>query len=50
LSRGLLTTILFEVVGVGVVVGVVEGLYFANSKTIAKTWRCYKKMVKNKGD
>jgi len=47
-----LTTILFEVVGVGVgeSEGVVEGLYFANSKTIAKTWRCYKKMVKNKGD
>jgi len=41
---------LFADVGVGVVVGVGEGLYFANSKTIAKTWRCYKKMVKNKGD
>ena len=37
--------ILFEVEDVGEVEGEGEGLYFAISKTIAKTWRCYKKMV-----
>ena len=46
-SRGLsISTILYVVVGVVVVEGEGEGLYFAISKTIAKTWRCYKSVVK----
>tara|TARA_R100000734_G_C3252990_1_gene53947 strand:- start:151 stop:294 length:144 start_codon:yes stop_codon:yes gene_type:complete len=39
-------TILYVVVGVVVVEGEGEGLFFAIGKTIAKTWRCYKSVVK----
>jgi len=41
-------TILYVVVGVVVVEGEGEGLFFAIGKTIAKTWRCYKSVGKYK--